>query len=174
MAAHPGLSGFAGLALWALAACQAHAESTDHTMPVSAAVPRYCDVGADASGTVTDGLLDFGRHFSMTGGSLRAQTAMRLRCNDPTMSPAVSFDTGAHAASGSDQRRLAGPNGSLLAYQLLRGPAIDAPAWDEQPYSVALAPDGTGTFPVFGYIPSFPDTLSDGQYTDTVVIRVDY
>jgi spore coat protein U-like protein len=122
-----------------------------------------------------DGLLDFGRHFSVAADSPDVQATMPLRCNDPLMTPTITFDSGTHP-TGSDngRRNLSGPDGTLIAYRLLRGPARDAPPWDDQGYSVPLAADGTGLFSVFGCIPIISEGTADGHYTDMVVVRLDY
>ncbi|MBB1472099.1 spore coat U domain-containing protein [Luteimonas sp. MC1782] len=130
---------------------------------VSATFANTCHVS-----TATD--LDFGAVASLPGNRDQTST-IQLRC--PAGTPwRVGLDDGSNAAGTT--RRMAGPNGNYLRYELYRD-AQRTQRWGGK----AIATDnsiGTGTnatqsLTVHGRVPAQP-TPAAGSYSDTVTITL--
>ena len=120
--------------------------------------------------TATD--LDFGAVTALTGNRDQTST-IQLHC--PTGTPwRVGLDDGSHALGTT--RRMAGPNGHHLRYELYRDPQRSQ-RWGGK----AIASDnslGTGTnatqsLTVYGRVPAQP-TPVPGSYSDTVTITLTF
>ena len=159
------------------AACASGARGT---LVIHASVTSYCDIGGSPSLKMPGGLLDFGSHrladaLSGLGGPDRARpfrASMPLLCSGGDVMPLVSFGYGLHAVGR--QRYLQGPGGSLVPYELMRGASPGLGRWDENAYPVQSIAGKIGNVPVYGFIARMPVNASDGSYSDTVMVRIDF
>ncbi|NMN03848.1 spore coat protein U-like protein [Novosphingobium sp. SG919] len=138
---------------------------------VSVQVPLDCEFDSGASGGVTSGLIDFGTTGAVAGQRVTAIGTVYVRCNLLTATPYVRLDYGQNA-SGT-QRRLIGPSGFLVPYELRMGSAAAA-LWDDQPHSIGYGTTFSQALPIYGVIASLPAGLPDGGYTDLVHLQLDY
>lgn len=139
-------------------------EATFYTQ-VSATFANTCHIS-----TATD--LDFGAVTALAGNRDQTST-IQLHC--PAGTPwRVGLDDGSHPVGTT--RRMAGPNGSYLRYELYRDPQRTQ-RWGGK----TIASDnsvGTGTnaaqsLTVYGRVPAQP-TPSAGSYADTVTITLTF
>ncbi|MBJ6980467.1 spore coat protein U domain-containing protein [Luteimonas sp. MC1572] len=140
------------------------AETTFYTH-VSATFANTCRIT-----TATD--LDFGAVTALAGNRDQTST-IQLQC--PTGTPwRLGLDDGNHAVGTT--RRMAGPNGSHLRYELYRDPQRTqrwggkAIATDN---SIGAGTNATQSLTVYGRVPAQP-TPVPGSYADTVTITLTY
>jgi spore coat protein U-like protein len=139
---------------------------------VSAIVQTSCDIGGSATGDLSSGKIDFGRHVSGDPWTQIVSGSIPVLCTGSTTSPSISFDNGSHGSG--DQRNLIGPSGALVPYVLLRGSDPGAQPWGDQSYPLVLDNDGRAELVVYGRISAMPLQAPDGLYSDVVTVRLDY
>lgn len=155
--------------------------TTAYTDTLTVAVKRggntLASASASISGTVaaicsvSAGTLGFG---SYSGQEVNASAAISVNCSNGA-SYQVGMSGGA-SQSGSS-RRMAGPAGALLAYELYRDAARTLP-WGDGSAQLGGRLGGTGSgavqsLTVHGRIPA-AQTPAAGSYSDSVVVTVEY
>ena len=120
--------------------------------------------------------MDFGTVFQTLTQNIDTTAAIVVTCNGGQSGNGyhVLLGDGLNPVSSGGQRRMQGPNGSLLNYELYKD-AARTTRWGNTDY-LGVAGTGTGqpqTLVVYGRVP--PQSVpTAGKYTDTVVITVDY
>jgi spore coat protein U-like protein len=120
--------------------------------------------------------MDFGTVYQTLTQDVDATAAIVVTCNGGQSGNGyhVLLGDGLNPASTGGQRRMQGPNGSLLDYELYKD-AARTTRWGNTNYQ-GVAGTGTGqpqTLTVYGRVPPQPVPAA-GKYTDTVVITVSY
>ncbi|GHC97074.1 spore coat protein U domain-containing protein [Novosphingobium pokkalii] len=138
---------------------------------VSVQVPLDCAFETGSGGALSSGLIDFGTTGAAAGQRITAVGTVYVRCNLLSATPYVRLDYGQNA-NGS-QRRLVGPSGFLVPYELRMGSAAAA-LWDDQPHSIGYGASLSQAVPIYGVITALPSGLPDGGYTDLVHLQLDY
>ena len=131
---------------------------------VSASFANSCRIS-----TATD--MDFGAVTSVTGNRDQTST-IQLQCPVAT-GWRVGRNDGSHA--DGNVRRMAGPQGRYLHYELYRDPQRTM-RWGNSPgtdTSDGTGTDATQTLTVYGRVPAQP-TPVPGNYADTVTITLTY
>lgn len=116
--------------------------------------------------------LDFGRVEPSERG-VQAQADIRLQCPANTVWR-VGLDSGLHAVAG--ERRMAGPSGAFIVYELYRDAGRTALWGDVEGERQTGQSDAQGSpveITVYGYVPGQPDALP-GAYRDSIVATVYY
>lgn len=119
--------------------------------------------------TATD--LDFGAVAALTGNRDQTST-IQLQCPAGT-AWRVGLDNGLHAVG--DTRRMAGPGGNHLAYELYRDPQRTQ-RWGNTPgadTSDGTGDDGSQSLTVHGRVPAQPSPVP-GSYSDTVTVTLTF
>ncbi|HEX8193270.1 MAG TPA: spore coat U domain-containing protein [Allosphingosinicella sp.] len=132
------------------------------TVSVAAPVSPTCSVSA--------GSLGFGAY---SGAAALSAASVSVNCSSGGTYQ-VSLGAGAHASGGT--RRMAGPAGAFLAYQLFRDSARTLAWGDGSALGARVSGTGSGaaqTLTVFGRIPA-GQSAAAGSYTDSVVVTVEY
>lgn len=139
--------------------------STFSAFSVSAYVPPACTITADDL------------QFPVISGFLTSATdqnsALHLQCVSGTQYK-VGLDNGINA-SGST-RRMAGPSGHTIAYELYRDPARTA-RWGNSVGVDTVNNTASGnpeTLTIYGRVPAQAATPSAGDYSDTVTVTITY
>lgn len=156
-----------GLAAAGMVPATAQAEPLN----VSVQVPLDCAFETGSSGALSSGLIDFGTTGAAAGQRITAVGTVYVRCNLLTATPYVRLDYGQNA--NGNQRRLIGPSGFLVPYELHMGSAAAA-LWDDQPHSIGYGASLSQAVPIYGIITALPSGLPDGGYTDLVHLQLDY
>jgi spore coat protein U-like protein len=120
--------------------------------------------------------MDFGTVYQTLTQNVDSTAAIVVTCNGGQSGNGyhVLLGDGLNPVSSGGQRRMQGPNGSLLNYELYKDAARSS-RWGNTDY-LGVAGTGTGqpqTLVVYGRVPSQPVPAA-GKYTDTVVITVNY
>jgi len=127
--------------------------------------------------TVTGATLDFGRQKNQITADITKDAEIKVTCSK--YSPYwVSLDMGMYY--DGHQRRLRGPDGDYLTYDVYKDPAGQIP-WDGSDYpktqlstTVDRTGDGTNqTIKVYGRVTQ-QQTGKPGKYTDSISIAVTY
>lgn len=122
--------------------------------------------------TINASDLDFGRVTPSERGA-QAQADIRVQCPANT-AWCIGLDLGQHSVAG--ERRMAGPSGEYLDYELYRDPGRTE-SWGDIPGEMAAGQtDAQGTHlnvTVYGYVPAQPDAVP-GAYRDQVVATIYY
>ena len=146
------------------------------TLLVKVVVTSSCVVNTNATGTVTQALLDFGTTSSFASnvdGSTSTNSGQKIGvlCNNGT-AWSLAFDGGSNVSS--TQRRMAGGTSEYVPYNLYsdstRATAIGIS-------TAALTGTGTGsqqTYNVYGRIPAGTTLPSASTYSDTVTMTITY
>ena len=121
--------------------------------------------------TVSAGSLGFG---SYSGTAVDATASVSVNCSNGA--PYSIVMGGGNNQSGS-LRRMAGPAGNFLGYQLFRDSARSL-AWGDNSAQLGATRGGTGSgtaqsISVYGRIPGGQNPVP-GSYSDTVLVTVDY
>lgn len=137
--------------------------ATNSSVPVTGSVAAICSVSA--------GTLGFGAY---SGTAVNATAAVGVNCTNGA--PYRVGMSGGSSASGST-RRMAGPAGALLAYELYRDAARTL-SWGDGSAQFGARLDGTGSgaaqsLTVYGRIPA-GQLPRAGSYTDAVIVTVEY
>ena len=160
---HTSLIGFP-VAAPSEAECMASPRVVDFYTHVSATFANSCRIT-----TATD--LDFGAVTTLAGS--RDQTSsIQLQCPTGTVWRA-GLDNGLHAVGGT--RRMAGPGGRYLQYELYRDPQRTQ-RWGNTPgtdTSQGSGDNATQTLTVYGRVPAQPSPRA-GAYADTVTVTLTY
>lgn len=128
---------------------------TDH-------VPGVCSLAASA--------LPFGTYAN---AQLDASTSITVNCSS-TAAYSVALDSGLNDDGSS--RRMAGPGGKYLSYQLYSNSGRTSLWGDGVSYGNTVAGVGTGsnqTLTVYGRVPA-SQLVTPGSYSDTVVVTLIY
>lgn len=161
----------------ALLSAPVFADTATGNLIVKAKVVKSCTISSSVELGTGNALLNFGNITSTLSNidvdtSAAGNSGLGVQCTNGT-SYNVTADSGGHA-SGT-QRRMLGPGGSdFLPYGLYS----DAQHNFEFP-TVAPGVPGTGdgtvkTVTIYGRIPSGTPLPTPGDYTDTVVLTVNY
>ena len=132
-------------------------------VPISSMVAAIC--------TISAGTLGFG---SYSGATLDAAAAVGVNCSNGA--PYYVALGGGNNQSGS-LRRMAGPVGNLLSYQLYSDSARLTP-WGDGSAQLGARRGGTGSgaaqsLSVYGRIPAAQSPAA-GSYSDSVVVTIEY
>ncbi len=133
------------------------------TAAISGSVAGTCSLSASTLG--------FGNYNS--SASLDGSAIITVNCSSGS-AYSVSLNGGQNLSGGS--RRLAGPGGSFLNYQLFKD-AARASAWGDGT-GLGAKLDGTGngsnqSLPVYGRVPAHQN-VRPGSYSDVVQVTVEY
>jgi spore coat protein U-like protein len=153
------------------AARGAAAATISGALPVSARITPTCDIGGSATGALASSTVDFGTPTFAKSTTVAITGTLPIHCNAPA-TVEVTLDNGQNATG--TQRNLRGPGGTLIAYDLLRGQGSDAPLWDNGRHPVTLPDDTAQDVAIAGRLTFPSNTVADGLYTDTVLVRIDY
>lgn len=147
------------MACLAAPAARARAATANSTIAVSAQVVSAC--------TVSGGAIAFGA--VSTGAAASQQSALTVTCTSGT---AYEIELNDGLSGTAATRRMTGPNGATLAYDIYRD-AGHSQRWG----SGAGASTGTGSGtaqPVDLYAAIAPAAAPSGSYTDTVTAILTY
>ncbi len=159
--------GFALAAVTAAAtvatASSGRAATATASLALQVEVLTGCEVG-DAS-------IDFGSYQSGQGADLVTNTNLVLS-NCTVDSVVVELDGG--ATGDPTARRLTGPGGATLRYQLFKGPNLGNPFRDNGGgRTIDMTGRTTANVPVYGRIPR-GQTVPAGTYTDTINVTLTF
>jgi spore coat protein U-like protein len=132
------------------------------SLSISGSVSPICSVSA--------GSLGFGNYAS--AAATLATAAVSVNCSDGG-SYAVSLGSGSNF---STTRRMAGPSGQFLGYELYSDSGRSVLWGDGTTLGNRVSGTGTGvaqSLTVYGRIPA-GQNMMPGSYTDTVVVTVEY
>jgi spore coat protein U-like protein len=104
---------------------------------------------------------------------LDGATIITLTCTRGTIA-SITMDDGRHAQGGG-QRAMAGPNGSMLRYELFRE-ATRSSRWGSAGAGVNLPASpslGVRSYTVYGRVPASQD-VPVGSYVDEVIVNVSF
>lgn len=139
-------------------------------MSVSAQVPSGCTIGI-----LQPNDLDFGDTGSLAT-AINGQTSISLNCPANT-TWRLGLNNGNHALSG--QRRMAGPAGNFVGYELYRD-AGRTQRWGNDLAGGSDVASGSGpsqsnplVLPVYGQVPA-QAPVAAGTYSDTITITLEY
>jgi len=162
----------------ALASVPLHAASSPGVgLNVTASVAAKCIVSSTSD--VAFGPYDpLGAHAS---ADLAGQGQLGIKCT-PGSGVSIAIDSGAN--NSGNQRRMAGPSGSLLNYGLYTD-SSHSTGWGNgsngaSPRTISTASDASEQlFDVFGLVPSAASQLTSftyaaGSYSDTVQVTVNF
>jgi spore coat protein U-like protein len=176
----------------ALAASPAWSATTTGRLDVMLQVTPGCAFSSGSSGTPSGGLAEAVLNFGNTAlttdpgtavGSVDGQaisagsgSALSVVCSSTFVgpnAPTLTIDSGLHA--NGTQRRLVGPGGAMVAYNLYsdagRNVSLDAGT----PIQVVITGPGVATpVNIYGRVPDLTGASADGMYTDTVTMTLSY
>ena len=134
----------------------------------SASVSNSCVVSVSA----TD--MDFGSRAPLASGNIDATSNITLNC-PPNTSWQVGLSDGMNALGA--QRRMAGPGGDFVPYELYRDSARTQ-RWGStlgtDTYPKPANPGNPTTLTVYGRVPAGQTDVTPGAYTDTVTVTLTY
>ncbi len=159
--------GFALAAVTAVAmaatASSGRAATATASLALQVEVLTGCEVG-DAS-------INFGSYQSGQAADLVSNTNLVLS-NCTADSVVVELDGG--VTGDSSARRLSGPGGATLGYQLFKGPNLGNPFGDNgDGRTIDMTGRTSANVPVYGRIPG-GQTVPAGTYTDTINITLTF
>jgi spore coat protein U-like protein len=151
-----------------LSASPARAATATANLTVTATVLSMC--------TIPTATLAFGNYDPSLGSAVDASVSVAVQCTYNS-SYSINMSTGSNASGAI--RRMAGPAGEFLTYELYSTAARDAasiwPTAAGPSYTAGTA--GTGytaaPFTVYGRIPG-GQIVATGAYTDTVTMTINF
>lgn len=120
--------------------------------------------------------IDFGTVYATLTQNVDATGAIVVTCNGGQSGNGyhIRLGDGLNPAAANGQRRMQGPGGTLLNYELYKD-AGRTTRWGNSDY-LGVAGTGTGqpqSWTVYGRVPAQPVPAA-GKFTDTVVVTVSY
>lgn len=142
----------------------AQGSNSTFNFTATATIPNHCTI--DSAGD-----LDFGSVMSTSTGEINRTSAIRLTCTRRTPWQ-IGLNQGLNASGAA--RRMAGPNGSFIEYQLHRNPGWGDWGTTLNTNTASGTGDGTSqSVTVYGRITN-QFLTQGGSYSDTVTVIVTY
>ena len=138
------------------------------TMPVTATVSNTCS-------TVTANAIAFGEYNPLNATPGDADGNIAVTCTDNTPFD-VSLNAGTTTGGSIANRKMAGPNGTNLAYNLYTDSGHDT-VWGDGTTGSVVSGTGTGSAvneTVYGEVAAGQQGVEAGSYSDTVTVSVNY
>ena len=155
----------AGLASAALALPMTHAATTTNTMAVSLTVVGTCAVAATP--------MVFGPSSSDISTALDAEASLQVVCTTGTPWD-ITLDAGTGAGATHASRKMTNASDNSTVDYSLFTDAGRTTVWDESGGQVTGVGDNTPqNVPVFGQVFA-PQTASQGDFTDTIVVTLTF
>jgi spore coat protein U-like protein len=167
------------------------AATTTGRLDIALEVSPGCAFTSGSSSTsdnISGAILNFG-HTALTSdpgtavGSVDGQavsagsgSALSVVCSSTFVgvnAPTLTIDAGLHA--NGTQRRLVGPGGATVAYDLYSDVGHNTSIVSGAPVQLTLSTPGVGVpINIYGRVPDLSGANADGMYTDTVTMTLSY
>jgi spore coat protein U-like protein len=138
------------------------------TLPVTATITGSCSA-------VAPGNLTFGDYNPLDTTALDASDNIEVTCTNQTAFD-VALNKGTTEGGTIDGRKMAGPSGALLNYNLYTD-ADHSTVWGDGTTGELVQGTGTGsavTETVYGQVPANQNSAVSGSYSDNVTVTVNY